>query len=130
MPHRLAVVDLAAALTARYLDAAWLTEREIGSTWARRERQLPRHLPDGVLVVGERRIAVELELTVKRPLERLYKVLGEYQRRLRLRDDMRIDGVWYLVEDTPAGEKLRPVLERVISERGLSKWVEVQTWNR
>ncbi len=127
--HALGVIDLAETLLARHLGAEWLTEREIGSEWARAERQLPRHLPDGLLVIGERRIAVELELSPKRPIDRYKTILFEYGRRLRLRDDLRIDGVWYFVQATPAGEKLRNTLEKMIGELGLSKWIEVHSWN-
>jgi len=68
--HQLAVVDLAEELLLNSPRASWATERELRRDLAaRRPRGVSvRHgrVPDGMLLVGSRRIAVELDLTPKR----------------------------------------------------------------
>jgi hypothetical protein len=78
VPHQLGVADLAAALIPLYPGSCWVTERELGRE-AAQARRLPQqagrgarpagrhHLPDGAVVLDGVRVAVELELTPKKP---------------------------------------------------------------
>jgi hypothetical protein len=88
VPHQLGVADLAAALLPLYSGARWIAEREL-SQEAARARRLPQqagrgvrptgrhHLPDGAVALGTLRVAIELELTPKKP-ESYRRILGWY----------------------------------------------------
>ena len=69
---------------------AWECERELATTTIAGNRR-PPHLPDGVLVTGQERIAVEVELTRKGD-RRLDEILPELARRYRQ--------VWYFAHPT------------------------------
>jgi hypothetical protein len=71
--HDIAVVDLADCLLAQHPSADWRTERELGrvlrgNEQLTRSRGLPRrdgHRPDGLLILDGKRLAIELEHTIK-----------------------------------------------------------------
>jgi DNA-binding CsgD family transcriptional regulator len=58
--HTAAVNDVRLHIQGRSPDAEWVSERALA-----RDRQEGEHLPDGVVVTDGRRVAVEVELTVK-----------------------------------------------------------------
>lgn len=104
LPHQLAMVDLSEELVARHQDATWRTERELRLDWyADRARGIEHHrLPDGMIVLGGERIAVELELSEKR--SRDYQALGDaYLEELILG----MHGVWWFVAGDRIAEQLR-----------------------
>jgi hypothetical protein len=71
--HQLAVVDLAEWCLAQAPESAWVTERELrrdagraayAASAGRIAHGMP-HMPDGLLVCGDQRVAIELELSAK-----------------------------------------------------------------
>jgi hypothetical protein len=58
--HTEAVNDVRLHVQARSPDAGWVSERALA-----RDRREGEHLPDGVVITDGRRVAVEVELTVK-----------------------------------------------------------------
>lgn len=106
LEHNLAVADAAAALLERHPGAAWLTERELrrragqkfGVGWQ-------GHIPDGVLVLGNRRFAVEVEMTAKEK-RRVEKILRVYLRRSDYSE------VWYFCRTKRQTERLKEVVKR------------------
>jgi hypothetical protein len=90
--HNLAVVDLADALLESNPDATWITERELDTRAS--VSTDPGHKPDGLLIVGNRRIAIELEQTPKDDFR--------YDRICRwFACATRIDGIhWYVSTDS------------------------------
>jgi hypothetical protein len=58
--HTEAVNDVRLHIQARSSDAEWVSERALA-----RDRRAGEHLPDGVVITAGRRVAVEVELTVK-----------------------------------------------------------------
>ena len=98
LAHDIAVVDLADYLLDQHPSAEWRTEREIGRALraigpAMRARGLPkerRHTPDGLLLSGGKRLAIELEHSDKGE-QRYIGICRWFARELRL------DGVrWYV----------------------------------
>jgi hypothetical protein len=98
LAHDIAVVDLADYLLEHEPDADWKAEREVGRVLraigpAMRARGLPkerRHTPDGLLLTGGKRLAIELEHTDKGE-QRYVGICRWFARELRL------DGVrWYV----------------------------------
>jgi hypothetical protein len=79
------------------------------------------HYPDLLLVTasGERRIALELELTAKGQARR-ESILAGYA------NDERIDGVLYLVEDRPAGRAIARAIEASASWLGIDSLVALR----
>jgi hypothetical protein len=119
LAHDVAVVDLADYLLAHEPGAAeWLTEREVRQELRQaspfpRQRRLPgetNRTPDGLLLTGGQRWAIELEHSDKFE-RRYYGILRWYASALRL------DGVrWYV--DKP---KIRERLIRVNEEFGFDR---------
>src|SRR6202162_565562 len=73
LEHALALVDLSEQLLSSQPGSQWLTERELRRDSIRRHREdgmdarpVRIRTPDGVLVLGAKRVAVELDLTPKR----------------------------------------------------------------
>lgn len=73
LEHALSIVDLSEQLLAQHPASTWITERELRRDALRalradgmETRPSKVRTADGVLVLGERRIAVELDLTAKR----------------------------------------------------------------
>jgi hypothetical protein len=98
LAHDIAVVDLADYLLDQEPAADWKTEREVGRVLraigpAMRARGLPkerRHTPDGLLLSGGKRLAIELEHSDKGE-QRYVGICRWFARELRL------DGVrWYV----------------------------------
>ena len=92
--HALALVDLTEGLLAKHKGSTVTTERELRverrNALARGERRpLTGRLPDGVLTLGRKRIALELDLTSKRSND-LESILTAYQFE-------RYDAVWWYV---------------------------------
>jgi hypothetical protein len=118
LAHDVAVVDLADYLLAHEPNAEWHTEREVRQevrqAWSLpRQRRLPgdtNRTPDGLLLTGDQRWAIELEHSDKFE-RRYYGILRWYAGALRL------DGVrWYV--DKP---KIRDRLIRVNQEFGFDR---------
>jgi hypothetical protein len=61
LAHVAAVTDVRLHIQASAPEADWISERVL----AREKQSAREHLADGVVVLGERRIAIEVELTVK-----------------------------------------------------------------
>jgi hypothetical protein len=60
LAHVAAVNDVRLHIQARSRESEWVPERLLA-----RERQAGEHLPDGVVLTGGRRVAIEVELTIK-----------------------------------------------------------------
>ncbi len=60
LAHVAAVNDVRLHVQARSPESEWIPERLLA-----RERQAGEHLPDGVVITDGRRVAIEVELTVK-----------------------------------------------------------------
>ncbi len=98
------MVDLSEFLLAREQGGTWRTERELRVDWyADRARGIEHHrLPDGMIIIDGRRVAVELELSEKR--SRDYEALGDaYLEELILG----MHGVWWFVSTDRIAEQLR-----------------------
>jgi hypothetical protein len=118
LAHDVAVVDLADYLLAHESAADWLTEREVRQELHQaspvpRQRRLPgetNRTPDGLLLTGGKRLAIELEHSDKFE-RRYYGILRWYASELRL------DGVrWYV--DKP---KIRDRLIQVNEQYGFAR---------
>ena len=123
LAHDIAVVDLADYLLAHDIQADWKTEREVGRVLgaigpAMRARGLPkerRHTPDGLLLTGGKRLAIELEHSDKGDL-RYVGICRWFAREVRL------DGVrWYV--DNP---KIIARILRVNRQHGFDRDVDVK----
>jgi hypothetical protein len=123
LPHDLGVVDLAEWLLQRYAGATWRTERELRQEALEAVRGERRgwvltgygHVPDGALVRGKVRIAIELELTPKRS-KRYEDILTGYASSLAYRQ------VWWFV----GPEALRARIERLVEHLQLGDLVQVR----
>jgi len=112
LEHALALVDLSELLLRAHPGSQWVTERELRRDAIRRHRQSgmePRPVrirtPDGVLVVGNKRTAVELELTSKRT--------DQYEQLLRAYAANRsVDGVWFFARSAAGRDRLTKLIER------------------
>lgn len=71
LAHVAAVNDVRLHIQQRSLDAVWVCERALA-----RDRTVGQHLPDGLVVLDGREMAVEVELTVK-SAQRLEAIVGE-----------------------------------------------------
>ena len=104
LPHNLAVADIAAALLEKHPGSGWITEREL----RRKAGQqfgigLNVHVPDGVLVLGEKKIAVEFENTTKAKAT-LSKVLRSYLRESQYQE------VWFVCRTKRQVERYRKLV--------------------
>jgi hypothetical protein len=122
LAHDIAVVDLADYLLERDPDAEWKAEREVGRVLraigpAMRSRGLPkerRHTPDGLLLTGGKRLAIELEHSDKGE-QRYIGICRWFAREVRL------DGVrWYV--DNP---KIIARILKVNRQHGFDRDVDV-----
>ena len=75
LAHVAAVNDVRLHVQARSPESEWIPERLLA-----RERQAGEHLPDGVVITDGRRVAIEVELTVKSQ-RRVTAILDELTRR-------------------------------------------------
>jgi hypothetical protein len=64
LPHLAAVTDVRLHLAARRPEATWVSERVVARELARQDKRRT-HLPDAELLIGENRVAIEVELTQK-----------------------------------------------------------------
>ena len=115
--HHLAVVDLSEELLRGSPEARWVTERELRRNHAdlRGDDGSRARMPDGLLVLAARRIAVELDLTPKRS-RRLDDLVGLYAA------DRTVDAVWWFLPSETAARRMRDV----IHGRGLENLVEAR----
>jgi hypothetical protein len=87
LAHLAAVTDVRLHVAARRAEAEWISERVI----ARRDFEAGerrRHLPDAEVLIGDQRVAVEVELTQKER-RRTQAIVAELS--------ARYDAVWYFV---------------------------------
>jgi hypothetical protein len=112
LEHSLALVDLSEQLLQSQPGSQWLTERELRRDAIRRQRQdgmEPRPVrvrtPDGVLMLGAKRIAVELDLTAKRT-EQYEQLLRAYA------VDRTVQGVWWFAHSAAVSDRLTKLIER------------------
>jgi hypothetical protein len=75
LAHVAAVNDVRLHVQARSPESEWIAERLLA-----RERRPGEHLPDGVVITAGRRVAIEVELTVKSQ-RRVTAILDELTRR-------------------------------------------------
>ena len=107
LPHLAAVTDVRLHVAGRRPEATWISERVLARERAlRNERRA--HLPDAEVLIGEQRVAVEVELTQKER-RRTEAIVAELC--------ALYDAVWYFAPSGPRRqlEKLaaRPGFERV-----------------
>src|SRR3954468_23771372 len=104
LAHIEAVNDVRLLVAQRRPEAVWVCERELSARPLPGAPSVRAHRPDAVVNVdGDRRVAVEVELTLKSRarLERIVgQLLGEY------------DAVWYFAAPAPASA-LAGIAERV-----------------
>jgi hypothetical protein len=122
LEHNLTVVDLSLELLALNMGARWITERELRRDRMRSVRacgaEPERRTPDGMLVlVGGRRIAIELDRTAKRT-RRLEQLARAYA------GDREVDAVWWFLPSERAAARMQEVihqcgLDRLIDARAL-----------
>ncbi len=112
LEHSLALVDLSEQLLRAKPGAQWVTERELRRDAIRQHRQdgmAPRPVrlrtPDGVLVAGPKRIAVELDLTAKRT-EQYEQLLRAYAA------DRSVQGLWWFARSAAVCDRLTKLIER------------------
>jgi len=101
LPHLAAVTDVRLHVAAKRPDAVWVSERVLARERARAgERRT--HLPDAEVLIGDQRVAVEVELTQKER-RRTEAIVAELCGRY--------DAVWYFA--APAAHRhLSSVIER------------------
>lgn len=85
--HQLKALHLSLSLTKEH-KGKFTTEREIRQSLGFAAIKSNLHIPDGMLEINNKKIAIEVELTVKSQ-RRLEKILRHYQR------DFSYDQVWY-----------------------------------
>jgi hypothetical protein len=123
LAHDIGVVDLADYLIAQNPGDRWIAEYEIRgfldgvAPSPRRLRGDTRHRPDGLLVTGDRRIAIELERTDKRQT-RYTQISGWFVR------EWRVDCVRWYVEQPRILQRLREVNARHGFDRDMA--IELQ----
>ncbi len=123
LAHDIAVVDLADYLLGQEPAADWKTEREVGRVLralgpAMRGRGLPkerRHTPDGLLLCGGKRLAIELEHSDKGD-QRYVGICRWFAL------EQRLDGVrWYV--DNP---KIIARIQKANHEHGFDRDIDVK----
>jgi hypothetical protein len=111
LAHDVALVDLADYLLAQDAQHRWFTEDEVRgyleriAPSPRRLRGDTRHRPDGLLVTGDARIAIELEHSDKYQV-RYARISGWFVR------EWRVDRVRWYVDSPRILQRLREVNER------------------
>jgi hypothetical protein len=118
--HSLALVDLIEGLLATNRGATIQTERELrierrGEMVAGRWRPGRLRLPDGVLTLKGKRIALELDLTSKRS--------NDLERILRVYLTDRYDAVWWYVRP-----RVVPRLAGIVTSLRADDFVSVRPW--
>jgi hypothetical protein len=123
--HDLKVIDVYIDIKEKYGDSVnWLTSREILSrriTEARSTREafqaLKSKIPDAILVRGDKKFAVEIELSTK-SRQRLRKILAGYAASLA---QGTLNSVLYYTTRQTIAERL----ERLIEEANLSEYFRI-----
>jgi hypothetical protein len=106
LPHLAAVTDVRLHVAERRPEAMWVSERVLARERAlRNERRA--HLPDAEVLIGEQRVAVEVELTQKER-RRSEAIVAELC--------ARYDAVWYFAPSGP-----RRQLERLAARPGFER---------
>jgi hypothetical protein len=112
LEHSLALVDLSEQLLLGQPGSQWLTERELRRDAIRRHRQdgmdfrpVRIRTPDGVLVLGAKRIAIELDLTPKRT-EQYEQLLRAYAA------DRTVQGLWWFARSAAVCDRLTKLIDR------------------
>lgn len=97
--HQLAVLHASLALTCQH-NAEFLTERILRHQLDGSRDKLLNHLCDGVLLLADKKIAIEVELTHKSK-RRIHNILNGY------RYQVNYDQVWYLCGDRTLYERFK-----------------------
>jgi hypothetical protein len=112
LEHSLALVDLSEQVLRERPGSQWVTERELRRDAIRRHRQdgmdarpVRIRTPDGVLVLGAKRLAVELDLTPKRT-EQYEQLLRAYAA------DRTVQGLWWFARSAAVRDRLTKLIER------------------
>jgi len=77
----------------------FLPERRIRAEKGITTKNHKVHIPDGLMLLGDRQVAIEVELSVKSS-KRLEKIISHYRR------DVHIDEVWYFCGSKEVHNKL------------------------
>jgi|HubBroStandDraft_6_1064221.scaffolds.fasta_scaffold00021_28 hypothetical protein len=124
LEHALSVVDLSEELLTAHVGGRWVTERELRRDAIRAHRangMEPRpgrmRTADGLLVIGDQRIAVELDLTNKRT-EVYEQLLRSYAAAAG------IDAVWWYGRSAPMRDRLTALARNF----QLADFVKVYPW--
>jgi hypothetical protein len=111
LEHSLALVDLSEQILRSQAGSQWLTERELRRDAIRRHRQdgmearpVRIRTPDGVLILGSKRIAVELDLTSKRT-EQYEQLLRAYAA------DRTVQALWWFARSAAVCDRLTKLIE-------------------
>jgi predicted transcriptional regulator len=91
--HELTLAQLHLKLMSVYPDAHWVSERRLRYLQSLAGSKKRVHVADGVLVVGDKHIAIELELTLKNKY-RFLRILKHYAANLEYEE------VWYFCADS------------------------------
>ncbi len=116
--HHLTVIDVYQKLNHQYNEMAWVSERElINDKFADGVGQRG-HIADGMVLLPDKKIAIEVELTVK-GRTRLEKILKGYAKQAD------IDEIWYFCQQKtfnalqPFVAKMAPLIKTVLLENFL-----------
>lgn len=103
--HHLKVAKLSLRLSAQH-GGAFITERDLRHQLGINGLNDKQHVPDGILVLKDERIAIEVELTVKSEA-RLKKIIQHY------RKDFTIQAVWYFCGNQEVKNKLDSLIKNI-----------------
>ena len=102
--HNWILVDLSLALQQKFA-GEFITERALRSGIERFKIGKKSHISDGILILDNKKIAIELELSCKAKL-RLEKIIREYLK------NFEIDEAWYFYHHSSVKNLLQPYAEK------------------
>lgn len=102
--HDLFVAHLSLILTKHY-QGSFITERELRNSEEHKTFGQRSHLPDGVIVIDGKRMAIEVELN-KKSRRRREKIFGHYLK------NFDFDEVWYFCSNQEIIRQIKPFMEK------------------
>lgn len=125
--HHLIVIDVYQTLKQQYTDMTWISERELINERNEKNEKNEKieggvrqkgHVADGMLLLSDRKIAIEVELTVKGRV-RLERILKGYAK------EVDIDEIWYFCQQKtfnalqPFVQKMASLVKTILLEKFL-----------